>query len=209
MYTKTELKSAFFFKLGTHRRVATFEELSKELQTIWVEKFHHKYKDNTLSFLSTSETYEKHADFIPEFAEITSISCGTVDDGNVKTDPLVAEVDTITGTEKVIFDQFCKVMEKASTKGYIVAGYNILNYQIPFLVKRLLINKVKLPLMVNLRNKKPWDITAIDIMRDYQGNMFGDIDVNLVALQFGVPVAKDVTEELRTAMGIAIAMCQK
>ena len=203
MYTKTELKTGIFFNLGTALTIPKFLKLNENLQRIWADKYHPRYKENTdnRSCLSAEETYEKFGQYHAEFATITSAEFGLIEELKPKA-PLTISVDKITGTEKNILDTLHTVFDKAT--GCILAGWNIANYQIPFIIKKMMINGVKIPFLLQLRNKKPWDISMLDIMRDYQGNMFGEIPVELVANQFSVPYAED--KQLQAIMEIAIKM---
>lgn len=212
LYSKTELTNAIFVKLISTRRVEKLINLNDEMGTRWVYKFHPKYVNHTTTRNSSFDTYTDHADYVPEFSSITEIAVGVIENLSPdKKGPLTVSVVNMTGSnEKQLLESLSAFMDQGSITSMTIAGWNISNYQIPFLTKKMLINKVKLPFLLKLRGKKPWDISAIDVMRDYQGNMFGDIDLALVANQFSVKYDEKklgtANEELRITMEIALAM---
>ena len=227
LYTKTELKNAFFFKIKTSLRHETLADLPEQLKKSWIEKYHSRYEQPMIDYCKANNisriqyvpgtsfdrdpielTYEIFAKYQPEYTTITGVAFGLIDQKDTKS-PLTASVDSIYDTdEKVVLDNFAKVLEKVSSMQ--LAGYNIANYQIPFLIKRMIVKGIKLPFLLQLKNKKPWDISMIDVMRDYQGNMFGDIDLALVAYQFGIITPMlNIEDELKNTMNVAIEMCTK
>ena len=212
LYDKSELTSAVFINFKSERCCKMFSELPKELSNLWIQKYHHKFEKDFLSpktgdLLHTDfcETYMDHADYIAEFSTITEICIGAIELAKDST-KFITEVVTLDGkTEQQLLDSLSKSLNKLPSS--TIAGYNIANYQIPFIVKRMLINKINIPFHFKLRNKKPWEINMIDVMRDYQGNMFGDVDIRLVAKNFGLSVEYDKSaSELKTTMDIALAM---
>lgn len=214
LYKKSELTTGLFFKIKSKTR-GRLSDLSPALRRIWIEKYHPKY--NITTEIKTTgdvcergfiETYDFNAGFIPEFSEITEIAIGVIEQ-LVKNKPLAISIVPLSGKgEKALLAELATALDKMP--GAVIGGYNIANYQIPFAVKKMIANKVPIPFLFNLRGKKPWDINMIDIMRDYQGNMFGDIDIELVANQFGVKYEdKEIgtaAGELRVALEIALAM---
>lgn len=210
LYKKSELTAGLFFKVKATRKYKNLNDLPVALRRIWIEKYHPKYnvkfEDGTTE--SYMDTYALHAEYLPEFSEITEIAIGAIEQ-LTKGKPMTISVAPLSSKgEKALLKEFSDAIGKMP--GAVIGGYNIGNYQIPFVVKRMLVNKVDLPFLLNLRGKKPWDINMIDIMRDYQGNMFGDMDIELIANQFGVKYEdKEIgtaAGELRVALEVALAM---
>ncbi len=207
LYKKSELAEGLFFKVKSIRKYNNLNDLPENLRRLWIERFHHKYLSQHGNDVTFSSTYSLHADYVPEFSSVTEVSVGTISQATKK-DPYIINVVDLTGkNEKALLEEMSKSLDLAPSA--VIGGWNISNYQIPFVIKRMLINGVKLPFLLSIRGKKPWDLRAIDIMRDYQGNMFGDIDLELVALQFLKEYdANDITAsyELKIAMEIALEM---
>lgn len=175
LYTKSELKNAIFFEVATKSK-PYLESTDKEIN-IWENHFHPRYSKN--GELTILETYEKHSKYVPEFGEIISVTIGVVED-----DLNVTVLSTDPGDEKSVLTEFAGILNK-----YVqltAAGYNLTNYTIPYLVKKMIINKVALPFHLKLRGKKPWEINMIDVMKDYQGPVFESLKLEVLAHTLGV-----------------------
>lgn len=206
LYSKSELKNAFFFRLDTKRRVPQLNDLNPKMQDFWIEKYHNFYKNNSPSedTLSPAETYRHYADRIAEFSEIKSIEFGTIDELEPNK-PLAISVDKINASSEFLnVSMFSAMLDDANVIKLTLGGYNVVNHQIPFLIKKMMAHKVKIPFLLNIRNKKPWDINIIDIMRDYQGNTYGEIDLKLVAEHLNIN--KTNITDLELSLEVAIAM---
>lgn len=196
LYKKSELKNGLFIK------VVTTANLRNDAQKkIWNERYASKFPNET-----QDESYSNHAKYQAEFSTITSAAIGVIEE--LTKGKLTTTVIPINGdTEAKLLKEFTVTMDKFP--GLTLAGYNVTNYQVPLIVKRLLVNKVPIPFLLSLKGKKPWEVNIMDVMRDYQGNMFGDVDIRLVADQFGIPCKGDdrtAMEELQTTLDIALAM---
>lgn len=195
LYKKSELKNGLFIKVVTTSGKST--PLQKK---IWNERYASKFPNETPDI-----SFSNHAKYQAEFSTITEAAIGVIEEQTKG--KLTSTVIPINGaTEALLLKEFAVTMDKFP--GLTLAGYNVTNYQAPLIIKRLLINKVPIPFLLSLKGKKPWEVSIIDVMRDYQGNMFGDVDIHLVASQFGINLKEKPTaiEELQATLDIAIAM---
>ncbi len=209
LYKKSELKSGLFIKVITEKKYKSFEDMPDYLQSIWTKRYAPKFRSEFLSGASElyeiRESYLSHAKYQAEFSTITSAAIGVIEEQTKgKLTTTVIPIDA--KTEKALLTDLVAAMDKFP--GLILAGYNVTNYQVPLIVKRLLVNKVTIPFLLSIKGKKPWEANIMDVMRDYQGNMFGDVDIRLVADQFGLAISENpsAAEELQTTLQIVIAM---
>lgn len=178
IYTKSELQNSLFFEIAT--KAAPYNKLDKSAILLWETYFHGRYNKDG-EFSHPSESYEKHAKFVPEFGHIVSVTLGVVND-----DMSIDVVSTETKSEVAVLKEFSESLSQ-----YVKltpAGYN-LTYSIQFLIKRMIVNKVKLPYQLQLRGKKPWEIVMLDIMKDYQGTTFETLKLEVLAKTLGVKFA--------------------
>ncbi len=75
-------------------------------------------------------------------------------------------------------------------------GHNIREFDVPFLIRRMIINEVKLPNVFKIRGKKPWQIEhLVDTMSLWK---FGDFknytSLNLLAKILNVPSSKEILD---------------
>ena len=134
-------------------------------------------------FIDRKEGNQDRVSFLPEFNQIITIAVGRIkDDGQI-------EVKTIEGNEKEMIEKFYTYTEK-----YILCGYNILMFDIPFIVKRWLKYWLKVPLWMRIANEKPWTLSDkfIDLGRIYQATTFNMSAMEDVAMHLGIPTPKDI-----------------
>ena len=74
----------------------------------------------------------------------------------------------------------------------MLCAHNGKEFDIPFLCRRILINHLKLPFLLNIAGKKPWEIKHIDTMEQWK---FGDYknytSLDLLTYVFDIPTPKD------------------
>lgn len=133
-----------------------------------------------------NEAYLKKACYYPEFSKIVSIVFCTVQSENNK---LVRNFKKIINEDEATllsgfrdeFFEFYKHEQYASPKyNNILCGYDVMNYDIPFLIKRLLVNKESIEHNVDnklipqiLKNSlyaKPWDSIVLDMKNVWKFN---------------------------------------
>ena len=81
---------------------------------------------------------------------------------------------------------------KFDTNVHFLCAHNGKEFDFPYIARRMLINGIRLPLMLNIAGKKPWEIKHIDTLELWK---FGDYkhytSLNLLAHLFGIPTPKD------------------
>ncbi|MGB4576227.1 MAG: ribonuclease H-like domain-containing protein, partial [Paludibacter sp.] len=78
------------------------------------------------------------------------------------------------------------------TKEHTLCGHNIKEFDIPYICRRMLINGINLPSVLQISGKKPWEISFIDTLELWK---FGDYknytSLKLLTAIFGIPTPKD------------------
>ena len=110
----------------------------------------------------TTERYWEKINFMPEFNQIVSIAVWQkVGRKNV--------VKSIKWNEKKMIETFYKLV-----KWNRICGFNIRNFDIPFIVKRGLYHKLPVPDELKFFWKKPWETEhIIDLFEIYKCNVWG------------------------------------
>nr|HPI71330.1 ribonuclease H-like domain-containing protein [Tenuifilaceae bacterium] len=88
---------------------------------------------------------------------------------------------------------FAEMLAKFSAKpGALLCAHNGKEFDFPYLSRRMLINGIKLPGLLDTAGKKPWEVNHLDTMELWK---FGDYkhytSLNLLAYTFGIPTPKD------------------
>lgn len=147
-----DLSKYLFFDIETHR-VKEFNEISPALQKAFINH----YYDNE-SYATPDECYAEIAALHPEFSHVISVSFGYEFGGQFQIYN-VTSLNEVELLEKIAsnFDRFHKL-------GYSLAGHNIISCDIPYMAKRYIINKMRVPAIFNKLGLKPWELNDLDSM---------------------------------------------
>jgi len=190
MLEEYKLNSIVHFDIETASGEESYEQLSSPMKLAW----NHKHKVIKCEDMTPAESYEMKAALYPEFGRVVCISYGVVlrrEDGS-----RYIYVDSFYGKdEKAILNGFSEMLKAVwgKNRGSYLCGHNIKKFDIPFLAKRIIINRLRLPKQLNMVNKKPWEVNwCIDTMDIWRmGNFQGNESIKVLTAVFGVPTPKD------------------
>lgn len=173
----SSINNTLFFKIETQSLINN-ETIDEEED--WYDFMRRRYNNysevNNKELLNNMRT-KYHA----EYSRIIAISYGInktdINGVTTKEIRIIKEDD-----EKKIIEVFFKILEIFRTKKLdgLLCGYNILIYDIPFLIKRALKYNIKIPKSFkNNLTAKPWEFTIIDIINiwKFNGSDYCDIDM--------------------------------
>lgn len=123
------------------------------------------------------------------YAEFGKVVCITVGMFSGKTFRLKAFYGD---DERTILADFGTLLEKQfNTDSHFLCAHNGKEFDFPFLARRILVNGLKIPRLLDNAGKKPWEIRHLDTMELWK---FGDYksytSLNLLAEIFGIPSPK-------------------
>lgn len=180
-----------FMDIETVPVVKDYSTLSDTMQAEWQKKSRFFIKDD-IENADYSQIYSDRAGVYAEFAKVVCIGFGSLQqmDGvwqmRAKT---FADED-----EHKLLTQFVDMLARFVdyNKQMVFCGHNIKEFDIPFLCRRMLINKIPIPPIMNLSGKKPWENPHIDTLELWK---FGDYknytSLALLAEILGIPSPKD------------------
>ncbi|MBC7886132.1 MAG: ribonuclease H-like domain-containing protein [Saprospiraceae bacterium] len=190
------LKRCLFIDIETVSEYESFQKLPDEKKELWMLKCHQLQKYNSSGTEETNfdALYESRAGIFAEFAKVVSISMGflTIDDDI----PTKIRLKSLAGDEESrILNDFSKVLANHynDPDNSRLCGHNIKEFDIPFLCRRMVINQIKFPPILDISGKKPWQTSHImDTMDMWR---FGDYknytSLNLLAATLGIISPKD------------------
>lgn len=158
------LEKIVFIDIETAPMVASFQELPSRLQELWKKKL--------LKETATDESpdweslYMNRAAIFAEFGKIICISVGLYS----KKDEVFKIKSFYSENESELLNQFVAFTEKIDSS-YSFCGHNIREFDIPYISRRLLINLMPIPSIIDFQEKKPWEVQMIDTMQLWK---FGD-----------------------------------
>ena len=124
---------------------------------------------------------------LAEFGKIICISCGFENGKEFRIKSFYGD------DESILLEEFAHMLNKHyDTERYLLCGHNGKEFDFPYISRRMLINGIKLPNILNMAGKKPWEIRHLDTMELWK---FGDFkhftSLELLASVFKIPTPKD------------------
>ena len=189
-----DLKNIIFLDIETVPVTEKFADLSPKLAYLWTEKFNvlrkrlpEKYTDDT----TPAQGYETSAGIYSEFGKIICISVGFI---HVADKKQTLRITSFAGGDELqLLKDFSTLITKVTeAKRQMLCGHNIKEFDVPYICRRMLINGLSLPDILQIAGKKPWETPFIDTLELWK---FGDaknyISLKLLTAVLGVPTPKD------------------
>lgn len=178
---KINLDYALFYDIETHRG-KNWDQISKPLQQAFIN---HYYDPSTYN--TPEDHYSEIAGLYAEFSQVICIVFGYVDRSTREFRTTAVwgedEVDILNKTT-MIFNQF-------QNAGYYLAGHNINGCDIPYLVKRYIINKLRVPDFINEYGQKPWEKVHLDSMDLWKFGDYKRVSLETICAALGIPCKTD------------------
>lgn len=138
----------------------------------------------------TPETLYERAGIYAEFGKIICISVGYINGSTLKIKSFYGD------DEKILLGEFAELLERYySNNTSILCGHNAKEFDYPYISRRMLINNIELPVILDTSAKKPWEINHLDTMQLWK---FGDYksytSLALLTALFDIPTPKDDME---------------
>lgn len=187
MLENISIHKILFLDIETVPVAADFSELPKEIQALWTEKTRWQRSDDQ----SPEEFYVLKAGLMAEFAKAICISVGYLYE---KEGQHFFRIKSFYGDdEKTILEELKLLLdEKFATPKHYLCAHNGKEFDYPFLCRRMLVNSIQLPKILDISGKKPWEVRHLDTMEMWR---FGDYkhytSIKLLAALFGIPTPKD------------------
>lgn len=189
------LEDFIFFDIETAPLTENLAELPEELQKLWIEKEGKamaRESEQSGEPVDPQHWYFNKAGLMAEYGRVVCIAVGFFHRGN---DGLTFRVKTIGyPDEELVLEDFANLLDArfADLGRFRLCGHNIKNFDVPFLARRMLVNGVKLPAMLDTAGLKPWEMPYMDTMELWR---FGDFrhysSLKLLTAMFGIPTPKD------------------
>lgn len=178
-----------FLDVETVPAYPDFESLPENFKELWIAKSF-KYRDETLT---PEQLYFEKAGIHAEFGKIVCISVGYF---NSRQEGNPFRVRSFYGNDEAsILQNFKDLLDKSfndCTKHFLCA-HNGIEFDFPYIGRRMLINGIKLPALLNISGSKSWNNKwLIDTMELWR---FGDFkertSLALLAACFNIQSPKD------------------
>ncbi len=186
---KYNLNQILFIDIETVSGKASYEELDERMQHLWGLKAKIIYRNQEPP--EPKESYTEKAGIYAEFGKIVCISVGifSVDaEGNRQ----LRMKSFASEDEAELLRDFTELLIKNPKFRYF-CGHNIKEFDIPYICRRMMVNSLPLPHILDISGKKPWELDyLLDTMLMWK---FGDYknytSLSLLTAIFDIPSPKD------------------
>ncbi|MGQ9847932.1 MAG: 3'-5' exonuclease [Bacteroidales bacterium] len=179
------LNKILFLDIETVSQYRDYNELPEVFKQFWSEKAAKIDKDKT-----PDDLYER-AGIYAEFGKIICISVGLVYNTS---NGYFARIKSYYGhDEKDLLMRFFELLNtKYSGEDHFLCAHNGKEFDFPYIARRALIHRIKLPKILDIAGCKPWEVRHLDTMELWR---FGDYksytSLNLLSAIFDIPSPKD------------------
>ncbi|MDX9812184.1 MAG: 3'-5' exonuclease [Bacteroidales bacterium] len=174
-----------FLDIETVPAVPSFDMLEEHMKELW-EKKSAQFRTGE----QTAGTVYDRAAIYAEFGKIICISAGVF----TGRDPFRFRLKSFFGDdEKEILSDFSLMLNRfARSRESQLCAHNGKEFDYPYLARRMVINRLVIPEMLNIAGKKPWEVKLLDTMELWK---FGDfrsfVSLDLLTSVLGLPSPKD------------------
>lgn len=181
MYTTDELKRMIFIDIETTTQTETLQELldaKPNLEAFWQERFTQLKEQNRSELgeiIEEAEMYPRMGGLYPEWGKIVCISIGQIK-FNEEGLPIDFTAKSFSGNdEQELLTEFMKtargIMSKYPSMKWV--GHYVKGFDIPFIVKRAVINRVPVISQFHVQKLKPWETCLIDTKEIWSFGSYG------------------------------------
>jgi len=188
MLEKIDIENVLFLDIETVPALAEYNMLDARMQKLWNKKAEKLVSySNPSDEPSTPEQLYPRAGIYAEFGKIICISVGAFLKGEFR-------IKSFSGhDEKMLLIEFAELLNKRYNRSdHVLCAHNGKEFDFPYMARRMLINAIPIPLILDLSGKKPWEVNHLDTMELWK---FGDYknytSLDLLAAVFDIPTPKD------------------
>jgi len=183
MLNKINIERILFLDIETVPKHSDYKHLDEKFKALWDRKASYLIKNEN----DTPENLYERAGIYAEFGKIVCISVGFFKDNIFRIKSFYSE------DESQLLSEFIKLLEKYySFKQHLLCAHNGKEFDFPYLARRILINGLKLPEILDNAGKKPWEVAHLDTLELWK---FGDYknytSLELLAAVFDIPTPKN------------------
>jgi predicted PolB exonuclease-like 3'-5' exonuclease len=185
---KNGLKDILFLDIETVAATDNFQSLDERLKVQWSRKASFLKREEGIT---DEQLFHQRAGIYAEFGKIICIAVGKVVD--TESGELGFKTKACFGhDEKSVLTEFKAILERLDASTAKLCAHNGREFDFPYLSRRMLVNDLSLPSLLNLSGRKSWEIPHLDTMELWK---FGDYkhytSLDLLAAIFNIPSSKN------------------
>ncbi len=179
-----DFSKILFLDIETVSQKKTFDELDERMQKLWAHKAEQIGKGDEEA--SPKSLYERAAIYA-EFGKIVCISVGFFNGDRFRLKSFYSH------DEKALLTDFADMLNKHYDSPCAqLCAHNGKEFDFPYIARRMMINGIQIPKILQVAGKKPWETNFIDTMELWK---FGDYktftSLDLLCAILDIPTPKD------------------
>ncbi|MEY3075650.1 MAG: hypothetical protein RJB25_1293 [Bacteroidota bacterium] len=187
MNKQLQFEKILFLDIETVPQAYQFEQLDDKSRALFEAKNRFQISPEK----SIEQIFDERGGILAEFGKIVCISVGMLHEGSQGKS--IRLKSFYHDDEETLLKQFKRLLEDHyNTPYHVLCGHNSKEFDIPYICRRMLINGLALPNILQIYGKKPWEINHIDTMELWK---FGDYksytSLSLLCHVMGIPTPKD------------------
>jgi hypothetical protein len=177
------IENVLFLDIETVPAFTVYEEMPEKFRKLWDKKAELLKKNPE----DTPGSLYPRAGIYAEFGKIICISSGYFRGKEFR-------IKSFYGDDEFqLLKQFCNLLEvHFNFHEKMLCAHNGKEFDFPFLARRILINELPLPFILDVAGRKPWEVQFLDTMELWK---FGDYkhftSLELLSAVFDIPTPKD------------------
>ena len=185
MLVNIKPEDILFLDIETVPATSSFALMEKPLQLLWDKKSKQFRPDEQ----SAEESFGR-AGIYAEFGKIICISVGLIKEK----EPFSFRLKSFFGDdEKTLLTDFSAMLSKFSrNREALLCAHNGKEFDYPYIARRMIINNIVIPEILDNAGKKPWEVKLLDTLDLWK---FGDYksytSLDLLTTILGIPSPKD------------------
>ncbi|OAV43303.1 ribonuclease H-like domain-containing protein [Lewinella sp. 4G2] len=197
MLEQIDVTKVLFLDIETVSGSPSYAEMDETMQGLWgykapsaTRRYGEEFTEEELA-----DAYTEKAGIFAEFGKIVCISVGFVFRDKSDKRLRIRLKSFADRDEKKLLQDFNTMLDQyyGDVQRQFICGHNIKEFDVPYMCRRMVINQLKLPRMLSIVGKKPWELQhLLDTMTLWK---FGDFknytSLKLLAGVFGFPTPKD------------------
>lgn len=185
-YQTAPLGQIMFLDIETVPATSEYKDLNEKFKKHWDKKASRFCEED-----ETPEDVYQRAGIYAEFGKIVCISVGLIVEKSGERRFRVKSFFDDDET-KLLKEFSTMITDFGSKDNRFLCGHNLKEFDVPYIARRMLINGIRLPQILDVAGKKPWEVDYLDTMDLWK---FGDYkhftSLDLLTSIFDIPTPKD------------------
>ena len=194
VFPTDNLHRILFLDIETATLYPDLDSIKEDLRAHWYKKFDRyavRHQGDEQDSVSAESYFQDKAAIFAEYAKVVCISVGYIKKGEssyefrTKTFKQRNELD--------LLNQFCELLNEYyyDRFNHYLCGHNIKEFDIPFLCRRMIINQISLPNLLNIAGLKPWQanhlLDTMDLWKYGDYKHYTSLDLLCTVLKIDSP----------------------